>query len=321
MTVTETRTGWDLKTLRTHLQGLVDLEMWTIPYYMAAMYSITEPAHHAFRLIEAVIREEMLHLQLACNIANAYGQVPTFKPPVYQGKHIPHIDFSLNDPDPTQYYKPYSAEIGPLDEKRVNTMCLVEYPKWGMELPAATMRTERRDYGSIAEFYDAVSYGMCELVTELRSKVNQVDEFGYFYNRFPKQRITKDGPGGLAQALGFVDLIVDQGEGESKGDSAVAVEHRNTADGYKESWSHFRRFNDIRSNLSGLPPIYQASAEPGDEHAREARRILIKDFRRLLDILGDLFAGRPRDDFGACMAEVGGDILACWQHGVVPKFS
>lgn len=320
MTLTAARTTWDLDTLRTHLQGLVDLEMWTIPYYMAAMYSITDPAHHAFRLIQAVIREEMLHLQLACNIANAYGHVPTFKPPVYQGQRIPHIDFSLNDPDPTLYYKPYSAEIGPLDETRVNTMCLVEYPEWGMELPGVA-RAEPGEYGSIAEFYDAVSYGMCELVAELRGNVNQVDEFGYFYNRFPMQRITRNGPGGLAQALEFVDLIVDQGEGQSKGDADVAVRHRNTADGYQESWSHFRRFNEIRADLAALPPVYPAVADPDDERGRTAQRILIKDFGRLLEILGNMFAGRPGDDFGACMAEVGGDVLACWQHGAIPRFS
>jgi hypothetical protein len=31
-----------------HLQAAVDLELWTIPFYMAAMYSIQDPATDAF---------------------------------------------------------------------------------------------------------------------------------------------------------------------------------------------------------------------------------------------------------------------------------
>ncbi|GAA2399625.1 ferritin-like protein [Actinomadura vinacea] len=316
----EPTTTWDLRHLRKHLQGLVDLEMWTIPYYMAAMYSVVDPAHRAFRLVEAVLREEMLHLQLACNIANAYGHKPRFRPPKYRGKKIPHLDFSLNHPDPTELYSPYSAEIGPLDEKRINTMCLVEYPDWKSSSLMAPY-AELEKYRSIAEFYHVTSFGMCELVSELRGGINQVDEFGAFYQWFGEQRITEDGPGGLAQALEFVNLIVDQGEGESDGDSEVAWEHRNTADGYAEAWSHFRRFEDLRYDLADLPEVYSAVPEPLNEDGQEAQRILVQDFRRLLEILGDLFAGRPADDFGSCMAEVGGDVLACWRHGAVPRFS
>lgn len=91
---------WTLEQLQEHLQAAVDLEFWTIPYYMAAAYSIKDQGEAAFQLILSVVNQEMLHVQLAANIANAYGLKPLFKCPVYEGTHIPHLDFSLDDPDP-----------------------------------------------------------------------------------------------------------------------------------------------------------------------------------------------------------------------------
>ncbi|MGH7867430.1 MAG: ferritin-like domain-containing protein, partial [Candidatus Dormibacteraceae bacterium] len=34
---------------------MIDLELWTIPYYLSAMYSVKDPADRAFQLIEAVV--------------------------------------------------------------------------------------------------------------------------------------------------------------------------------------------------------------------------------------------------------------------------
>ena len=52
---------WSPKQLEAHLQHAIDLELWTIPYYMSAMYSIKDPASEAYRLIQSVTRQEMLH--------------------------------------------------------------------------------------------------------------------------------------------------------------------------------------------------------------------------------------------------------------------
>ena len=49
---------------------------------IAAMYSIRDPASEAFQLIQSVVNQEMLHLQLVCNLCNAFGRPPEFKIPV-----------------------------------------------------------------------------------------------------------------------------------------------------------------------------------------------------------------------------------------------
>jgi hypothetical protein len=51
--------AWDLPHLSSHLRGVVDLELWTVPFYMAAMYSIQDPACEAYQLIQASVHEEM----------------------------------------------------------------------------------------------------------------------------------------------------------------------------------------------------------------------------------------------------------------------
>jgi hypothetical protein len=287
---------------------------------MSAMYSIKDPASEAYALIQDVVHEEMLHVQLASNIANSFGLKPSFEPPVYRGQKVPHVDFSLDVPNPTEEYTPFSAEIGALDLERVNTMCLIEYPFWTTERQP-DIREDHAEYGSIAEFYDAIRSGMYLLRGHLRGGVNQVDAFRFYYNDFPNQRIEFDGDDGYLRAISLIDLITDQGEGQSAGDTAVAVEHQNTADGVHESWSHFKKFSTIRAQRS-LPATFGGVADPAPgSPGHRAQETLVTDFAVFLRTLESLFSGRGSTEFGVQMAKLGGDILTCWQRGAIPRFS
>ena len=96
---------WDLEHLRTHLQAAAELEAWTIPYYMAAMFSIVDRSTEAYQLIQSVVNQEMLHLQLVGNIANSYGYSPVLGPGAFQYEGtIPHLDFSLDPDNPTDEF-------------------------------------------------------------------------------------------------------------------------------------------------------------------------------------------------------------------------
>ena len=310
---------WTLDSLRTHLQGVVDLELWTIPYYLTAMYSIEDPADDAYQLIQSIVYQEMLHAQLACNIANAYGYSPTFTAPVYSGHDIPHLRFSLDVPNPTQTYTPYSAELGPLDERRVNAMCLIEYPEWDTER-TPDLRPNREEYGSIGEFYAAVRAGMTELRDEVLGGVNQVDQFQFFYAGFSQPTITRNGYDGYQQAMTLVDVITDQGEGQTQGDAEVPAEFRNTADGLEESWPHFRKFSVIRA-LGQLPDTFSGQAEPPPgSPGHRAQERLVRDFAVFLQTLDALFRSERPGDFGPLMAKLGGDVLTCWQNDAIPRF-
>lgn len=311
---------WDLSHLRTHLQWVVDLELWTIPYYMTALYSIKNPAVEPYRLIQSVVYQEMLHCQLASNLANAFGLSPTFTPPVYGGPKVPHINFNLDEPNPTAIFTPSSTKLGALDEERVNTMCLIEYPEWRTGRKP-DVQEDVTQYGSIGEFYQAVRVGVTELRRHIRGGVNQVDEFKYFYNDLEYSTITMDGEDGYQQALELMNVIVEQGEGQTEGDADIPEDYRNTADGYQESWPHFRKFLFIREQ-GDFPETFSGTANPEPGSAgHAAQQNLIRDFGEFMRTLDRLFSGRQVEVFGAKMAKIGGEVLTCWQNGAIPRFS
>jgi hypothetical protein len=164
----------DKAALRAIAQAAVDVELFTIPLYMTSLYSIkgthqindkgstlyqgwtwpgaaptalpadpNKPNEEAFNLLFSIFIEEMLHLQMAANMATAVGISPSFTSTSLQtpnhgwkcyGDHltiIPNIidlmDTFLEDPDPR---KPLNVpvNIGPLDETRVALFLAIEQP-------------------------------------------------------------------------------------------------------------------------------------------------------------------------------------------------
>lgn len=311
---------WDISHLQQHLQYAIDLEFWTIPFYLSAMYSIKDPSHWIYRLIQSVVYQEMLHVELASNVANAYGLSPKFSAPVYKGQAIPHLNFNLDQPDPTPKYSPYTAEIGPLDLEHINAMCLIEYPEWASK-KKPDLQEDVTQYGSIGEFYDAVEVGAAELVYDLKGSQNQISKFQNFYNKFKYPTITSDGGEGLSQALSLIRAITVQGAGKTEGDEAIPPQYQNTADGFEESWSHFTKFSAIRDSQD-LPETYSLKSQ-ADDQGLKAQQILIKNFTEFRSVLEQLFSNKLEDPskFSTVMATLGGNILNCWRNGVVPKFS
>jgi hypothetical protein len=319
---------WDVGHLREHLQFAIQLEYWTVPYYMAAMYSIKDPTSDAYKLMQSVVYQEMLHIQLACNVANAFGAgidlEQVFIAPAYVGTQVPHLQFTDGetgrDPvDPSQTYLPYSAEIGPLDEPRINAMCLIEYPEQDVDEPPK-LNQDVTEYSSIGEFYRAVEFGATQNVAHLRPNRNQVDIFRNFYRDFPGQTVTAAGVPGLEQVLNLLHAITDQGEGVRRS-VEIPPEFRNTADGFNNNVDHFEKFNLVK-NLVVRPECYAAVADPpkGSE-GRRAQKILLKNFERFRADMVALFNGRPPPEFGPNMAILGGNILHCWRSGAIPRFS
>jgi hypothetical protein len=333
---------WTLEQLQEHLQAAVDLEFWTIPYYMAAAYSIKDQGEEAFQLVLSVVNQEMLHVQLAANIANAYGLSPLFKSPVYKGAHIPHLDFSLDTPDPRTLFPLARAEIGQLDIARLQGFCLVEYPFWDADHPVDA-NPDISVYGSIGEFYKAVTVGAAQLKDEIKP-VNQINHFQRFYADFAQPTITLAGADGLAQVANLVDAITSQGEGtqrpaamkshpkhptlpdvssyfKSAENPPIKKAFRNTADDIQPSWPHFEKFYSL-VNGGVLPETYAAERHPPEGSAGyEAQVRLVENFTAFRQAMTDLFAGKPVPTFYVHMVTLAGNILACWQNGAVPTFS
>jgi len=308
---------WTLAHLQQHLQYAIDLEFWTIPFYMSALYSIVDRTSDAFQYVQSVVNQEMLHLQLAANVANAYGLSPAFGSPLY-GREIPHLEFELDVPNPVEQFSPYSAEIGPLDQKRINAMCLIEYPDWDSSEPPDLSDTAK-EYGNIGEFYNAVAYGAAQLTEHLHGGRNQIDLFSAYYRNLPSLTVTDSGEAGFRQVGLLIHAITEQGEGISSAREDIVYSFQNTATDPAPQLSHFEKFTKARSKLPDTYPVKAVGTYSPDD--QELVKILVADFADLRDKLQKLFSGDNPGDFLPLMLTVGADIQNCWKHGVTPRFA
>jgi hypothetical protein len=309
---------WTIGHLRAHLQYAVDLEFWTIPFYTSSLFSIVDRSSAAYQRVQSVVHQEMLHLQLASNVANAYGLSPTFDAPQYVDQAIPHLNFSIDQPDPRRDFIPFTAEIGPLDAERVNAMCLIEFPEWGQSPP--DLHDDVTEYGSIGAFYDAVEYGARLLQSDLQGGVRQVDYFSAFYRDLPALTVAESGPAGFRQVGLLLSVIRAQGEGDKIRREQLPAPFRNTADDSAAGQDHYEKFLAIRS--APLPATYPVKPPSAlTDQDRELHAGVVASFAELRTAMAAMFAGGETRPFLPVMARVGAGIQTCWKRGLVPRFS
>jgi hypothetical protein len=328
---------WSLNYLCGHLHMAAFLEAWTIPYYMAAMFSIVDRATLAYQHLQSVLHQEMLHLQLVANVANAYGHGPCLNPACfsYDRDKVPYLQFDFGPSstvaavsDPRDEYQPRSAAIGALDGSRVNTMCLIEYPDW-LTGSKPAYRSNMTEYDSIGQFYDALEFGAKQLGSApIVGGRRQVDMFSAFYRRLPRVTVDSSGEEGLAQVLMLLDVIRDQGEAAKLNDP-IHRPNENTADDRNPTLSHYEKFLQIREQIreqKPLPKIYPDIVPVKDpdtytDGERHLEQLLVCNFAKFVTALNELFAGNHPDDFVPLMVTLGANILTCWKNGVTPKFT
>ena len=156
--------GIDKAALWAIAQAAVEVELFTIPLYMAGMYSIqgmhqitsqgndfykgqlwpgpgtnskpTTPNGRAFNIVFSIFIQEMLHLQLASNMATAIGWTPKFTGKPLQDENggwlcfgpdlsvIPHI-IDLRD---TKTFSNTVVNLGALTAKQLQLFLAIEQP-------------------------------------------------------------------------------------------------------------------------------------------------------------------------------------------------
>ncbi len=195
--------------LRRHLQIAMEIEHFTIPPYLCALYSIKDGTNREARdVIQTVVMEEMLHMVLVANLLRAVGgesqvnnprYVPTYPSP------LPHFPDS---------FKINLRKFSPL---ALDTFIRIEEPEQDT-FPELKSCAEDDDqvFDTIGQFYDAVKKGLVWLCNE------KYDEKTVFSGR-DKRQVTREhyygGAGhlftihGLNDAMHAIDLIVEQGEG------------------------------------------------------------------------------------------------------------
>jgi rubrerythrin len=130
--------------LKKSLQAAVALEFATIPPYLCALWSIKDASGEAYDRIRRIIRQEMLHMGLACNMLTTIGETPDINSPSAVPKYPGHLPGGVK---PT-----LEITLQGLSKDVVHDIFMqIEYPENG----PVRMALEE-SFESIGAFYDAI---------------------------------------------------------------------------------------------------------------------------------------------------------------------
>lgn len=262
----------DIKMLRDHLTAIVEVELFTIPVYLTAVYSFTNRAlgykgstdgETAFPLFAmqqealSVAVQEMYHLQLACNIANAFDTTP----------NVPRMSF----PSETRVRAPHLGPEGQPLELQLGNLRAIIGAAIEIEGPDVGPHPEPNSeviYPSIDDLYYATLVLLVRymraftMVAALDPNVvmdnKQVAYTGFASQyRFNKIHVKDD-------VITAANAIVDQGEGNDLAklvggafeaasvDDTVLPQFRSQGSRF-DLWNvvtHFARFKGIQAKLA-----------------------------------------------------------------------
>jgi len=214
----------DLPSTKEELQEMVqvaiELEWFTLPPYLTALWSIKDrDAHRTVAgILLTVAMEEMLHMSLCCNLLVALGGKPQLMDP---NTFPSYPDF----PPGIQLSEPVSLQKLSLDAIRL--FMEIEKPSH----PPITIRSAaialRKKPATIGEFYSRLLAGIRKVNPKLES-TGQLSIPDYM-----PELIVIDSIQAAEQAIG---LIVEQGEGTTSSASAGAISNE---------LAHYYRYQQI----------------------------------------------------------------------------
>ncbi len=268
-----------------HLQWAVELELTTIPMYLAAMFSLDEGTNREAQiLLRSVVMEEMLHLTLAANVLNA---VRADGPgPMLTGSSAPTYPGVLKHSNGIQ------IRLGSFNRSTLDLFCEIERPAPRDAPP------EPDCFDTIGQFYKAIEDGLNLLGEDLFARsVNlgcQIERDHAYYGGGGKVIVVSD----LSSALAALNEIVAQGEGFDEtiwdGDGLLFAER--TELGHYYRFDEIRRerqyqFDDSRGHPTG-PPIlvdYDAVHEPAPDLHDRTEAELPPGVPRLMSICDETY--------------------------------
>jgi hypothetical protein len=325
---------WTKKELHQHLQHAVDVEFWTIPLYLTALYSIKglkdlpkENYPDAAKLIQSVVIQEMLHLEIVCNICNALGYAPCFHPPEYdETKNIPFIH-------PQKEFLPsplhgYVCRPGALNEETLKLFCAIELPHARKNQNWDELKT----YHSIADMYEALKEGIGHLwetnFVGNKSNMRQKNTFREYHNREGRSHGFSQVINSLDAAMKGIEAIVEQGEGADSKHVHADYRPPKIAEGkefdpgwFKGELSHYHKFNTLRYHHHKLPEVYaehpHTDASLQQDQLNTAYHLFLSELEKSFNSDGDGMTNEFWNEmFGLTKA-----IIAVWKKGARPEFS
>lgn len=225
-----------IQDLRGALQTAIELEHATIPPYLTAMFTLYNTGNDEIsNLIGSVVKEEMLHMSIACNVLNAIGGNPVInKPgfiPTYPGPLPGGVETGLIVP------------IAKFSKKLIKEVfMMIEEPE--TIIPIELMRADAEKI-TIGKFYEKIK-GQIDILETAANAVGKTiftgDPSYQMTNEkwFPAQELFPITD--KESAFRGIDLIVDQGEGTS---TDPFVKESDLGTGEPEEPAHYYRFEEI----------------------------------------------------------------------------
>lgn len=326
--------NWNKSDLHHHLQHALNLELWTIPLYSTALYSIKDlkTLRHneypeAAKLISSVLIQEMLHMELVCNISNALGHSPLFHPPNYdERKGVPFIH-------PDKEYLPsdlkgYHVKPQALNEQSLRLFCAIELPHPKREIDWEN----EKSYQSIATLYEALKLGISNLWNECyvgdQYNTKQKNTFTEYHNTDGRNHGFSQKVYSVDTALTAIEAIIEQGEGA--GSKYVSADFRphQVEEGYefstawyKSELSHYQKFRLLLHSHHKLPKVYELNNVDESMPKQQYLNVVFLDFLSEMQMhFHDLGEMLP-NSFWNKMFAVGNAITAVWETGKCPEFN
>jgi hypothetical protein len=324
---------WSKTDLHKHLQQALDLEVWTIPLYLTALYSIkdlkklkTSDYPDAAKLLFSVAVQEMLHIELVCNISNALGYSVKFKTPSYHDMNAipffhPHKDLLPDN------IKGYPVLPNALSEGTLKLFCAIELP-----LPKKEIEwSKQKACGSIAEVYDALKIGIISLWDQCyvghSKNIKQKNCFHEYHNKDGRSHGFSQKVDSPETAMLAIEAIIEQGEGANS--KLVAADFRppkpEAGKEYDSSWfkghlSHYQKFRIMLHSYHKLPAVY--SGEHTNEKIEQQKELdlVFSDFLKELEVCFNAPGPDLPETFWQQMSGVKDAITAVWESGKCPHF-
>jgi len=285
-----------IQDIRCSLQKALELEFFTIPPYLSALYSLHENSNRESReVIQSVVMEEMLHMMLVANVLNAVGGIPVLYPQqgnkgklkrgTYPAK-IPHITGGA------------VVNLLPFSEEAVNTFIAIETP----DEPVGC--DSEGNFETIGEFYRDI-INCLTVLCELDGDCNVFT--GSKELQFHRKKDYYGGGGEviavhtLHDAIQALGQVMEQGEGRLdstilSGNSARFGQPKDSAHYYRFKQIAVRRFYRDQSNVNRDPEgdvlnvdwnaVYPMQRNPPmPQNPNEAQSDFLKCYDRLLCML------------------------------------
>ena len=194
----------DLNWLKQSLQSALELEFFTIPPYLMALWSVKNHRDPVAIAIREVLVEEMLHMSLVCNILKSIGGTP----------RICHPDIVPRYPSamPGGVKPLLTVSLQGLSKQALGVFMKIEEPETDIAHMEMVRATE--SYARIGEFYDEIKLVFDNLDPEF-SRDGQIEAY-FGESQLPDGKYIPKNIGSLEDVEAAIDLIKDQGEGTSE---------------------------------------------------------------------------------------------------------